>query len=64
MQIESLIYYAQKIYSDKLTFLPNIKPNTKNAKKFACFKIPDDEKEAELLYIKITTLNNYFFEFV
>lgn len=64
MSIEVLNYYALKIYSNKLIALPNIKPNTKNAKQYACFKIPDDEKESENLYMRITTLNNYFFEFV
>ncbi len=57
-------YYAKRIYSDKLVYLPNIQPKSHKHKKFVCFKIPENDKDSEMLFIKITTLNNYFFEFV
>lgn len=64
MNLETIVYYAKQIYSEQLEFIPDIKPNVQDAGKYACFKMPEEEKESEMLYIKITTLNNYFFEFL
>lgn len=45
MSLETLVYYAHKIYSSKLVYLPKMKPETKNRNKYACFKIPEEDKE-------------------
>ena len=45
MNLDTIIYYAKKIYSNKLIYLDNYKPDIKNSSNFACFKIPEIEKE-------------------
>ena len=65
MPLETLKYYAHRIYSKHLDYVKELKPrNHQKAQKFACFITPKNETETEMIMFKIQTFNNYFFEFI
>ena len=58
---DTLRFYAKNLYFDNLEFVNSagISPNSQSL----CFKMPEKTAETEVLYRKLASLSNFFFEF-